>query len=181
MRLNPRLLAARLLLPLGLGRRELKRLFAGTAAAFRSPVPPRLSLSLGSRLRDYALFTCICAEEALGRPRELQALEGRLFGEALALGSGYRHRLRLRGIEEAMSAARLIYRCLGIDFHGSAGGELLIRRCAFAAVYTPRICALVSALDRGLMAGLTGGGLLEFSQRITEGADSCRAYLREGI
>jgi hypothetical protein len=40
------------------------------------------------------------------------------------------------------------------------------------------VCALVSALDRGLLAGLTCGGELEFRQRITEGADSCRACVR---
>ena len=37
-----------------------------------------------------------------------------------------------------------------------------------------------AALDRGLMAGLVRGGELKFRQRITEGADSCRACL-EGV
>ena len=79
-----------------------------------------------------------------------------------------------------MAAARLIYRGLGIDFKGSAEGRVVIRRCAFATIYTPRVCALVSALDRGLLAGLTGGGVLEFRQRFTEGADSCQACFTEG-
>jgi hypothetical protein len=169
-----------MILPLGARRGEIERLFARTAAAFGSPVPPPRTRGAGGRLREYALFTRDSAEEALGGKGNLRALDNRLFGAALALGSGYRLRLRVRGTRDAMAAARLIYRGLGIDFRGSAEGKVVIRRCAFAAVYTPRVCALISALDRGLLAGLTGGGVLEFRQRITEGADSCRACFTEG-
>jgi hypothetical protein len=176
---NVRLLAARMMFPLGARRREIERLFARTAAAFGSSVPPRRMRGAGGRLREYALFTRDRAEEALGGRGNLQALNNRLFGAALALGRGYRLRLRVRGTRDAMAAARLIYRGLGIDFRGSAEGKVVIRRCAFAAVYTPRVCALISALDRGLLAGLTEGGVLEFRQRITEGADSCRACFTE--
>jgi hypothetical protein len=177
---NLRLLAARMILPLGARRREIERLFARTAAAFGSPVPPPRARGAAGRLREYALFTRDSAEEALDGGGNLRALDGRLFGAALALGRGYRHRLRVRGTRDAMAAARLIYRGLGIDFRGSVEGKVVIRRCASAAVYTPRVCALISALDRGLLAGLTGGGVLEFRQRITEGADSCRACFTQG-
>jgi hypothetical protein len=177
---NLRLLAARMILPLGARRREIERLFARTAAAFGSPVPPPRARGSGGRLREYARFTRESAEGALGGSESLPALESRLFGAAMALGRGYRLQLKLRGTRDAMAAARLIYRGLGIDFRGSADGDVVIRRCAFAAVYTPQVCALVSALDRGLLAGLTGGGVLEFQQRITEGASCCRAYLMEG-
>jgi hypothetical protein len=78
-----------------------------------------------------------------------------------------------------MAAARLIYRQLGIDFRGSAGGQIIIRRCFFAALYAPRVCALVSALDRGLLAGLARGGELRFEQRLTEGACCCRAQFEQ--
>jgi hypothetical protein len=177
---NLRLLAARIILPLGASRGEIELLFARTAAAFGSPVPQRRARGASGRLREYALFTRDRAEEALSGPGNLRALDGRLFAAALALGRSYRRRLRLRDTGEAMAAARLIYRRLGIDFRGSAEGGVLIRECAFAAVYSPRVCDLVSALDRGLLAGLTGGGLLEFRQRITEGADSCRACFTGG-
>ena len=176
---NLRILAARMILPLGARRVEIERLFARTAAAFGSPVPPRRARSAAGRLREYALFTRQSAEEALGGRGNLRVLNNRLFDAALALGSGYRLRLKVRGTRDAMAAARLIYRGLGIDFRGSAEGKVVIRRCAFAAVYTPRVCALISALDRGLLAGLTEGGVLEFRQRITEGADSCRACFTE--
>jgi hypothetical protein len=175
-----RILAARMILPLGARQREIERLFARTAAAFGRPVPPRHARSAAGRLREYALFTRESAEEAIGGGENLRALDNRLFGAARALGNDYRLRLRVRSTRDAMAAARLIYSGLGIDFRGSAEGKVVIRRCAFAAVYTPRVCALISALDRGLLAGLTAGGELEFRQRITEGADSCRACLTEG-
>jgi hypothetical protein len=177
---NLRLLAARLILPPGERRREIERLFARTAAVFGSRVPPRRTRSASGRLREYALFTRNSAEEALGAGGDLQALDSRLFAAALALGGSYRLRLKVRGTKDAMAAARLIYRGLGIDFRGSTDGSVVVRRCAFAKFYTPRVCALISALDRGLLAGLAGGGVLEFRQRITEGADSCRACFKEG-
>jgi hypothetical protein len=177
--LRLRLAAARILLPLGLRRRGIEELFAGTAAAFGGPVPPRRSRGARGRLREYALFTRDRAEEALGGGENLEALDSRLFGAALALGIACRRRLGLCGTGDAMAAASLIYRGLSVDFRGSAEGHVRIGRCSFAAVYSPRVCALVSALDRGLLAGLAGGGLLEFQQRITEGADACMACFRE--
>lgn len=178
---NPRLLAARMILLIGwVRRREIELLFARTAAAFGRSVPPQGARGASGRLREYALFTRDGAEAALVGGGGLRAQEGRLFDSAQALGRGYRSRLRLRDATDEMAAARLIYRCLGIDFRGSAEGEVSIRDCGFAAFYTPRVCALMSALDRGLLDGLTGGGLLEFRQRLTDGADSCRACLSEG-
>jgi hypothetical protein len=172
-------MAARVLLPLGARRREIERLFARTAAAFGSPVPPPGTRSARGRLGEYAVFTKDNAEEALDGSRDLAALDSHLFGAALALGNGYRLRLKVRGTRDAMAAARLIYRALGIDFRGSAEGTVMIRRCAFAAVYTPRVCVLLSAMDRGLLAGLSGGGMLEFRHRITEGAGCCEACFTE--
>jgi hypothetical protein len=177
---NARIVAARLLLPFGVRRQEIERLFARTAAAFGSPVPPQRARGSAGRLREYAFFTRHHAEEALSCPDDLPALDSRLYGAALALGRGYRLRLKVRGTRDAMAAARLIYRALNIDFKGFADGAVVIRRCAFAAVYPARVCALISALDRGLLAGLAGGGTLEFRQRITEGADCCRACFMEG-
>ena len=37
------------------------------------------------------------------------------------------------------------------------------------------IDGLVSGLDEGLLAGLAGDGRLVFTERLTEGADRCRA------
>jgi hypothetical protein len=57
-------------------------------------------------------------------------------------------------------------------------GEITVRRCPFSDVYSVEVCRLVGALDSGLLAGLSGGDRLEFTQRITEGAPCCLARLR---
>jgi hypothetical protein len=175
-----RLAAARVMLLSGARRREIRRLFARTATAFGCPMPPHQPRGAKALLAEYAVFTREHAEAALDEGEDLQALERRMFSETLALGCDYRLRLGARSFRDAMGAARLIYGGLGIDFKGGLHGDVEIRRCAFAAVYTPRVCALVSALDRGLLAGLTGGGELEFRQRLTEGAPSCRACITGG-
>jgi hypothetical protein len=171
------LAAARLLMPFGVRRRALEKLFARTAAAFGALVPSPRARGTSGRLLEYARFTRAQAEEALQRGEDLAALDRRLHRAAYGLGASYRLKLGVRSLAGAMAAARLIYRNLGIDFQGSPDGEVIIRRCGFARTYTPQVCRLISALDRGLMAGLARGGELRFRSRITEGADSCRACL----
>jgi hypothetical protein len=175
-----RLAAARIWLRLGARRREIGRLFSRTAAAFGSPVPTSRRASAKGLLAEYALFTREHAEAALDNGEDLSALDSRLFQEAFVLGSGYRLRLGVRTFRDAMAAARLIYGGLGIDFRANPDGEVAVRRCGFAKVYTPRVCTLISALDQGLIAGLTDGGKLKFRQRLTEGAPACRACVSGG-
>jgi hypothetical protein len=168
------LAAARVMLHLGARRAEIERLFARTAAAFGCPVPPSRARNATARLGEYALFTRSQAEAAHGGCDDIGALERRLFGASRDMGNGYRLRLGLHDFADAMAAARLVYAGLGIDFRVDSKGCVVIRRCAFAAVYTPAVCTLMSALDRGLIAGLTGGGMLSFQQRLTEGAAACQ-------
>jgi hypothetical protein len=73
--------------------------------------------------------------------------------------------------------SRVLYRILGIDFEGRLDGGVTIKLCAFSRHYTGRVCRLISALDAGAASGLTGGGILEFKERITEGRDCCLARL----
>ncbi len=175
--LTARLAAARLALPFGARRRAIEELFARTAAAFGCLVPPARSRGVRSRLREYASFTRARAEFALRSGGALDALDRRLYRAGFGLGARFRTRLGVRSLPQAMAAARLIYGALGIDFRGSRDGEVTIARCGFASVYTPRVCQLVSAMDRGLLAGLASGGELRFRERLTEGARSCRACL----
>lgn len=158
-------------------RREIERLFAITARAFGCASPPAGSRRLGARLAEYARFTCERAEEALQNPDLLPDIGRRLFRGAFLLGADLRLRLRVRSRREAMRAARLVYRGLGIDFRSAAGDAVVIKHCSFAAIYSGDVCRLISALDRGLLAGLAYYGELQFTQRITEGASECRACL----
>ncbi|HKE98385.1 MAG TPA: AMP-binding protein [Actinomycetes bacterium] len=158
-------------------RAALRALFATTAEAFGAPVPPLAGLSADELLRRYARFTREQAEGALRGGRDLPALQARLEWGARALGSRLRTRLRIRTTQEALVAARVVYRLLDIDFDGTAHGEVTVRHCSFSAFYRPEVCRLVGALDEGLLAGLTGGHRLAFTQRITEGAPVCLARL----
>jgi hypothetical protein len=160
-------------------RAALRALFATTADAFGCPVPPLAGLDADELLRRYALFTRDQAERAIRDGQDLPALMVRLEQGARALGARLRAGLRLGTTEEALAAARVVYRLLDIDLRATAEGEITIRSCSFSSVYRPEVCQLVGALDAGLLAGLTGGGRLAFSQRITEGAPSCRARLRQ--
>jgi hypothetical protein len=77
-----------------------------------------------------------------------------------------------------MRALRLIYRAIGIDLDTDlAAGEVTVRRCAFSGVYTPEVCAFVSALDAGIVHGISGNVTAVFTHRLTEGAPNCRARL----
>lgn len=167
----------RVVLLLVFRRREIERLFEATAEAFDCPVPPARLRSAGGRLREYARFTREHALRALEDDTRPPAIERRLFRGAFLIGSRLRRLLKVRNLDDARQAARLVYRGLGIDFRAGVDGTVLVRRCGFAASYSSGVCALMSAMDRGLLAGLAYYRELRFNARITEGEPACTACL----
>ncbi|HQI49223.1 MAG TPA: hypothetical protein PLN61_11245, partial [bacterium] len=145
--------------------------------AFGSTVPPLAGLSAGEALEAYARFTLKAAADAAKGNEDGQALQERLFAGAQSYGALWRRRFRVTTREEAMRAARVLYRAIGIEFRGSAEGAIEISRCFFSCYYTPEVCRLISALDAGVLAGLSGGGRLVFTRRITEGANCCQGRM----
>jgi hypothetical protein len=166
--------------PTSLEREGLKEVFTLTAAAFQREAPSLEGLSHADILHRFALFTKGAAEEAILAGRDLHAIKGRLYRGAYALGRRLRKRLCVTSLEEALVAARIVYRTLDIDFRGNPRGEVTINRCFFSRFYSSQVCDLISALDEGVIAGLSGGGRIVFTQRITEGKDCCRACLSWG-
>jgi predicted ArsR family transcriptional regulator len=166
----------RLPLPDAMKSRALSELVTVTAEAFGSPPPDLRGLSYGARLRSYARFT---RDEALRCLREGDAehVRERLHENARRLGTQLRRRLGVTRIDEVIEAARLLYRVIDIDLAPAADGAIIIQRCPFADVYTADVCRLISALDAGLFDGLSDGAQLEFTARMTEGCDACRAQL----
>ena len=151
----------------------LTRLFTDTAAAFGRPVPQLRGLSFQQVLQAFRQFTAQTAtEESASSP-----ISQRLFDVSYRRGSWLRRAFGVVSTDDAMAAARVVYRCIGIDFEGHRHGEITIRGCFFSPFYTPQACNVMSALDAGLLAGLSDGGRLVFSQRITEGYPCCRARL----
>jgi hypothetical protein len=160
-------------------RTALVQLFRATAAAFQADMPRLTGLSREQCLLAYARFTTDQAEEALRQGGDVSELQERLYRNAYRLGRTLGWLLRVRNLDDVMALGRSLYSILDTDFDGSDSGkasaEITISRCYFSSFYSPEVCQVMSAMDRGLLAGLAGGGDLAFSQRITEGHACCRA------
>jgi hypothetical protein len=156
-------------------RHGLVQLFQATAAAFQCDMPRLSRLSREQCLLAYARFTAERAEEALREGDDLPGLQSRLYQNAYRLGRLPGRLLRVQGVDDTMTLGRFLYGILDVDFEGGADGEITIGRCYFSSFYSPEVCQVMSAMDRGLLAGLAGGGDLAFSGRITEGHACCRA------
>ena len=163
-------------IPASLRRSQLRKLFVCTAAAFQKPPPPLGSSSAGA-LRTYALFTRDLAEESFRQGADEREIRDRLYQNAYRLGCELRKTLRPATPDEVRAAMRLLYRAMGIKAKFDVEGNVTISACYFSSFYSGRICQLISALDAGVAAGLSGGGRLVFSQRMTEGHEYCLARL----
>ncbi len=162
-------------------KRQVGKLLQLTSEAFEAAAPPSLQgLSFDESLRAFAIFTRDEAEKALRSGKDLSAIDDTLYHRALELGAQYRRWLGIRKIDDVMSAARVLYGFFGIDFLGTSSGKITIRRCFFSEYYSSAVCKCISAMDAGLLTGLSGGRRLMFSQRITEGAPACIGVLAEG-
>jgi hypothetical protein len=171
------LIAAGIYIPQFVKRRKLGELWEATAGAFQSPAPIMKGLSFDEGLKSYALFTREKAEEAVRRKRETE-VRSLLYGNAFKIGRKLQTDFQVSTMEEALRMARIIYKILGIDFRWNQNGDIVIRKCFFSSFYSGDICRVISSLDAGLLAGLSGGSRLDFQQRITEGNECCRASLR---
>jgi hypothetical protein len=160
-------------------RRALRELFESTAEAFGVSMPAPGDASAEELLNRYAAFTAEQATAALRSRSDLSVIRERLYASAYAVGRRLRHALGVTSTRDAMLAARAMYGMMRIDFVPSPEGDIRIPYCFFSWFYSSRVCKVMSALDQGLLAGLNGGGKLEFRQRITEGAAFCAATFRE--
>jgi hypothetical protein len=169
-----------LCLPPSVRRKRLRQLFALTADAFESSAPPVEGISLDEMLERYARFTREEAEKAIGRPEVREKVRERLYNNAFALGCELRRKFRIRTLRDALQMGRIISTVLNIDFREGGAGGIVIRRCFFSSYYSAEVCALISALDEGIMAGLTSGLKLQFIERITDGRECCMARFGTG-
>jgi len=195
--------AANVYTPTPLKRKKLLELFACTAAAFECEMPRPQGLTYDELLRSYARFTAAQADqllqhsemdapgstrgviasdlrEAISAPRrEVAEIRRRLYNGAYRMGAELRGTFRITNTADALAAARVLYRALGIDLQATADGKVTVRRCFFSEFYSGPVCRLIASLDEGLFAGLSGGGQLSFTQRITERNSCCEAHFRQ--
>jgi hypothetical protein len=156
-------------------RRQIARLCRGAAEAFARPAPSFRGLRARSCRQVFAEFVRGCVEDAGMRGSDLESIQSRLFQFSFHLGKKLKRRMRISEIGEAMRIIRILYRWLEIDFEFADTGEVTIRRCFFSRFFSPLDCRILSAMDRGILAGMTSGGELTFYQKITDGHPSCRA------
>ena len=161
-------------------KKAVKTLLTLTAEAFGSPAPPLRGLSCDDSLRAFAVFTRDETQRALRSGKDLTAIKSTLFDQACMLGARCRRWFRIRSIDDALLAARMLYSFCRIDFRGSHNGEIAVCACFFSAYYSGDICRVIASLDAGLLAGLTGGRRLSFNSRMTEGATTCSGFLVAG-
>jgi hypothetical protein len=158
----------------------IRRLAEITAEALGAPVPADRRTA-EKTLQAFAAFSARQVQALLKSGRGLSAARERLFSGAFVLGTRLRRVLGIKSRKEAMRVTRALYRMIGVDFRPAppnvSGTAFQIRRCFFAAHYSPAVCRLVSSLDAGLLCGLTDGGRMAFTQRITEGSSSCRGVV----
>ncbi len=159
----------------------LSALFEATAQAFGCPAPAHTHLSYDECLQAYALFTSQQAEQALQEGRDITAIKASLFHNAYPLGEKLHRWFGIDEVGDVMEIGQILYQAIGVDFQGDSQGEVTVKRCYFSQFYSAAACDLISALDDGVFAGLSGGGRLAFSQRITEGENYCKANLKLGL
>lgn len=171
------LTVSRIYTPPFIQKSRLNELFRATADAFQCETPQSNGYSLNQCLTIYALFTAEKAEESIRKGKENEAKERLNYG-ARRIGKNIREQLNVRTLEEVMQACKVIYKALKIEFRGNARGQIYVPNCFFSSFYSRDVCRIISSLDEGLLAGLSGGLKLDFSQRITEGNKCCKAQLR---
>jgi hypothetical protein len=166
-------------LPDWVKKRVLTQLLNLTAAAFETGAPPTAGLDSAACLAMYARFTRAQAEQRLRDGCDVEGVEQRLYRNAVEMGRRCKRWLRPSTVQEVMAIGRMLYSIIDIDLEGDAWGGVIINRCYFSRFYSFEVCRLMSAMDRGLFAGLSNGGELTFCLRITEGQPCCRAHLSE--
>jgi hypothetical protein len=168
---------ARLCLPPSVVKKRLRQLFALTADAFGGAVPDAEGVSRAEMLERYALYTREQAIKAIASG-DVENVRERLYRNAFDLGDELRGAFGIRTLRDVLLMSGIIYRMMNIDLRGDGAGGIVVRRCFFSSYYSAEVCDLISALDEGLIAGLSSGLKLRFYRKITEGNVCCRAHLR---
>lgn len=161
-------------------RKMMKDFFHLTGRAFQAEVPDLTGVSQKELLRLYAEFTKEQGELYMKSGKSVEDLAERLYQNAFDFGAHIRSILNISTKAQALTGIHLLYKSIGIDFCEAGREEFHIRSCFFSSYYTAEICELISSLDQGMAAGISGGGQLYFEERITEGKALCKGRFNEG-
>ena len=155
---------------------QIQILMGATARAFGVRNRQVWYLPPAEALRRYAEFTVSCMSRYEGKEPAAD-LSRRLYRQAFRLGRRIRVVTGFTSREDLSRLVFFLYRTIGITMTGQLPGEFLVSSCYFSGCYTPKQCALMSAMDAGIIEGICGDGRLVFTERITEGCGRCRGHL----
>ena len=119
--------------------------------------------------------------KGLGFDKAVKVGRKEMFKAGYKMGRDIKKRLKVKDIDDALIAARIIYRVLGINFTVEENGKdiiLRIKSCELAALYSAQTCEIMSATDEGVLKGLNDNMGMKFITRITEGAEECTACIK---
>ena len=155
-------------------KKKLKELFRLTADAFETEIPELKGLTFHECLWKYAFFSKEQAEHCLQHGCPLEEVKSRLYHNSFVFGKNLRKSLHVKTWNESVEVLRTFYQFIGIDFEYDGQNAFVIRQCSFSKYYSAEVCTLISSMDEGLAAGLSNGGRLCFTQRITDGSGCCK-------
>ncbi len=151
---------------------ELQLLMDLTAKTLGKPSQRTWTLPNAEALKVYAEFTSSHLREGTD-----EAALQRMNSEALKMGRLLRRLFMIKSEARARRLIVALYRNIGIRLSFLDQEHLCFHSCYFSRFYTPAACLAASALDDGIIRGITGqtSSHLCFSQRITEGCNCCKA------
>ncbi|PKM86500.1 MAG: hypothetical protein CVU87_11955 [Firmicutes bacterium HGW-Firmicutes-12] len=170
-----------LYMPEFIKKKKLYQLFSLTADAFQSELPELRGFSYGECLAKYAIFTKNQAESCLQSGQPLEEVKLRLYQNSRAFGQKLRKSLYIKTWEEVVTTLKVCYKLIGIDFQCDKQNEFIIKQCFFSKYYSGEVCRLISSVDEGLVAGLSGDARLCFKERLSEGGSCCKGYFSRGL
>lgn len=126
-----------------------------------------------------ALINTIGQEEGISKGRIAMYHEGLLLGQKFKrlLGVG-------DDLEDLITAAKILYTILGIDFVVEEKENemiMVVNHCSLANNYNSNTCKVLSAADEGVVHGLNPDIHMKFVERITQGHDHCLASLKMNL
>jgi len=157
---------------------QLQMLMNLTARAFGERPKCILTLSNNEALDAYAKYTGSRLHKGTD-----EIILCRMNNEAMKMGRLLRCLFFVRNESAAQRLIVALYRNIGISLSFSDSLHICFHSCYFSNYYTPAACLAASALDDGIIRGLTGQTAyrLCFIHRITEGCCCCEAKLQPNV
>jgi hypothetical protein len=133
-------------------------------------------------LKKYADYTTMAVNKLLYSRHDINKIKESLFDKSYKLGQEIRNDYNIKTFEDIRFIIKIIYKIVKIDSNlvkdrATGSKELEVKHCFFADYYSADVCSVMSSVDEGIVAGVSGCRQMQFVQRITEGEDHCRAKL----